>query len=93
MAVGLGAYGYITYRLGKEALDKKPIISPDIGSRGRTATSLTPNGYVRVGNELWKASSIDSAVDANREIVVVGVEGMTLLITCSERTLLSNYGN
>jgi len=93
MMAGLGAYEYITYRLGKKALDKKPIISPDIGSKGRTATPLTPNGYVRVGNELWKASSISSAVDANKEVVIVGVKGMTLLITSSERALFSDHGN
>ena len=86
MIAGLGAYEYITYRLCKEALDKKPIIWPDIGSRGMATTPLTPNGYVRVGNELWKASSIDSAVDANREVIIVGVDGMTLLITPGKRT-------
>jgi len=89
----LGAYEYTTYRLGKKALDKKPIISPDIGSKGRATTPLTPNGYIRVGNELWKATSIDSAVDANEEVVIVGVEGMTLLITSSGRALFSEHGN
>jgi len=93
MMAGLGAYEYKTYRLCKEALDKKPIISPDIGSKGRAATPLTPNGYVRVSNELWKASSTGSVVDVNEEVIVVGIEEMTLLITSSERTLLSDHGN
>ena len=93
MATSLGAYSYIAYRLGKEALNKKPIIVPDIGSRGRTTTPVTPNGYVRVGNELWKASAMGSVVDANKEVVIVGIEGMTLLINSLERTLLSDHGN
>ena len=93
MATGLGVYSYLTSKLSKEALDRKPVISPDIDSRGRTTTPLTPNGYVRVNNELWKASSVDSAIDTNEEVVVVGIEGMTLRIELLERILLSNYEN
>lgn len=80
MMAGLGTYEYIAYRLGKKALDKKPIISPDIGSRGRVTTPLTPKGYVRVSGELWKASSIDSNIDAGEEVVIVGIEGMSLFV-------------
>jgi membrane-bound ClpP family serine protease len=93
MMAGLGAYSYIAYRLGKKALDKKPMISPDVGSRGRATTPLTPEGYVRVGSELWKASSTNSVIAAGEEVTIVGVKGLTLLVTSSERTLLSNHGN
>jgi len=93
MMAGLGAYEYITYKLGKKALDKKPIISPDIGSRGRATTPLTPKGYVRVSGELWKASSVGSAIAIGEEVVIVGVERLTLLVTSPERTLLSDHGN
>lgn len=93
MMAGLGAYEYIAYRLGKKALDKEPIISPDIGSRGRATTPLTPRGYVRVSGELWKASSISSAIAIGGEVVIVGGKGLTLLVTSSERTLLSDHGN
>jgi membrane-bound serine protease (ClpP class) len=84
MMIALGTYNYITYRLGKKALDKKPIISPDIGSRGRTTTPVSPKGYVRVNGELWQASS-NSTIDSGEEIAVVGIEGMTLLISPVEK--------
>ena len=82
MMAGLGAYEYITYRLGKKALDKKPIISPEtmVGSRGRVTTPLTPKGYVRVSTELWKALSTDSNINAGEEVVIVGIEGMSLFV-------------
>jgi len=80
MMIALGTYNYINYRLGKKALTKKPMISLDIGSRGRAATPVSPTGYVRVNGELWRASS-DSKIDAGEEIVVVGIDGMTLLIS------------
>ena len=80
MMIALGVYNYTTYRLGKKALVRKPIISPDIGSRGRTTTPISPTGYVRVNGELWQASS-SSTIDIGKEITVVGIEGMTLLIS------------
>ena len=93
MATGLGTYSYLTGRLSKKALDKKPVVSPDIGSKSKTVTSLTPDGYVRVSNELWKASSIDSTVRANKEVAVVGIDGMTVQIAPRERILHSHHGN
>jgi membrane protein implicated in regulation of membrane protease activity len=80
MIIALGVYNYINYRLGKKALIKKPMISLDIGSRGRTTTPVSLKGYVRINGELWQASS-NSTIDAGEEITVVGIEGMTLLIS------------
>lgn len=84
MMIALGTYNYINYRLGKKALTKKPIISLDIGSRGRAATPISPTGYVRVNGELWRASS-NSNIDAGQEISVVGIEGMMLLVSSIEK--------
>jgi len=82
MLVALGAYAYTTYRLGKKALGKKPIISPEamVGSKCKATTLLAPKGYVRVGGELWQASSI-STINAGEEVIVTGIEGMTLLVS------------
>ena len=84
MMIALGVYNYVNYRLNKKALDKKPMISLDIGSRGRTITPISPKGYVRVNGELWQASS-NSTIDAGEEIAIVGIEGMTLLISPIEK--------
>lgn len=83
MIAALGAYAWVNYRLGRKALDKKPIISPDVGSRGQTTTPISPTGYVRVNGELWRASS-SSTINANEEIVVVGMKEMTLLVSSVE---------
>jgi len=84
MMVALGAYGGVAYWLGRKTLDRKPMISPDIGSRGRTTTPISPTGYVRVNGELWQASS-SSTIGANKEVAIVGMEGMTLLISPVEQ--------
>ena len=84
MMIALGIYNCVNYRLGRRALTKKPIISPDTGSRGRAATPISPTGYVRVNGELWRASS-NSSIDAGEEISVVGIEGMMLLVSPIEK--------
>jgi len=84
MMIALGTYNCINYRLGKKVLTKKPIISLDIGSRGRAATPISPTGYVRVNGELWRASS-NSNIDAGEEISVVGIEGMKLMVSPIEK--------
>jgi membrane-bound ClpP family serine protease len=84
MMIALGVYNYMTYRRGKKTLVKKPVIWPDIGSRGRTITPISPKGYVRINGELWQASS-SSTINAGEEIAIVGMEGMTLLISPIEK--------
>lgn len=80
LMIALGEYSYVTTKLEKKALDKKPIILPDIGSRGKVTTPVSPRGYIRIGAELWKASSTDSSIDAGEEVIVIGIQGMTLLV-------------
>jgi len=84
MMAALGAYAWVNYRFGRKALGKKPIISPDVGSRGRTTTPISPTGYVRVNGELWRALS-SSTINAGEEIVVVGMKEMTLLVSSVEK--------
>jgi membrane protein implicated in regulation of membrane protease activity len=84
MMIALAVYNYINYRRNKKALVKKPMIWLDIGSRGRTITPISPRGYVRVNGELWQASS-SSTIDVGEEIAIVGIEGMTLLISPIEK--------
>jgi membrane protein implicated in regulation of membrane protease activity len=84
MIVALGTYACVAYRLGRKALDKKPIFSPDVGSRGQTTTPISPTGYVRVNGELWRALS-SYTIGAGEEIAVSGMEGMTLLVSPVEK--------
>jgi membrane protein implicated in regulation of membrane protease activity len=78
--LGLGVYSYAVTVLNKKALDKRPLSLPDIGSQGKVATLLSPTGYVRIGNELWQASSTGPTIGAKEEIIVTAIEGMTLLV-------------
>ncbi len=50
-----------------------------VGTRAVVVERIAPAGRVRVGGEMWNAVS-DAAVDAGREVVITGVDGLTLRV-------------
>jgi membrane-bound ClpP family serine protease len=80
------AYQVITYRLGRRALDRKPVVAPEamVGCSGRAATPLTPDGYVRVQGELWRAISVGPDIEEGKDVEVVEVNRLTLLVSTVE---------
>lgn len=50
-----------------------------VGTRAFALGRLAPSGQVRIGGELWSAVS-DSDVEAGSEVVITGVEGLTLRV-------------
>ena len=82
MMVALGAYNFITYKLGKRALDRKPTASLEamVGCNGEAATPLAPKGYVQVKGELWRALSTERNIDKGEEVVVIEIKKLTLLV-------------
>ena len=83
MIVALGVYEVITYRMGKRALDRKPVTSSEamVTCCGKATTRLAPDGYIQVEGELWRAFSTGPHIDEGEEIVVVGIKRLTLFVT------------
>jgi membrane protein implicated in regulation of membrane protease activity len=57
-----------------------------IGARGTTREGLNPNGYVRVGGELWRAETEPGlpAVPAGGTVRVRKTRGLTLIVSAEE---------
>ncbi len=91
IVLAFGVYQLVTYRLGKRALTRKPVVSPDamVGSYGKATTSLVPDGYVQLDGELWRAYSIGPHASKGDEVVVREVKGLTLYVTPRP----DNYGS
>jgi len=87
LMIALAVYSYIAYRIGKPTLTMKPLVSLEtmIGSEGKVVTPLAPEGYVKVKGELWKASSTESELEVGDEVVVVGIDGLKLIVSGKER--------
>lgn len=77
-----GVISVAMYRVGSQALGRKPLIGlPDmIGSRGKAINLLAPSGMVRIKSELWEAVSDDGEIEAGEEISVVGQEALKLTV-------------
>jgi membrane-bound serine protease (ClpP class) len=82
LMLAFGVYQVVTYRLGRRAIDRKPVLSLEsiVGCCGKTSTRLTPDGYVKVKGELWRAFSTGLNIDEGTEIVVMEVKRLTLLV-------------
>ena len=82
LMVAWGAFSIFIYRMGSRALRKKPIIGlPNmVGSKGKVVSPLDPDGLVRIKSELWEAHSADQRIKVDEEIMVVGQEGLKLIV-------------
>ncbi len=77
-----GAYSVISYRIGSRALRKEVVagLPAMVGTRGRVVSPLAPKGLVRIKGELWGATSSGANIDAGEEVVVVGQDGLRLVV-------------
>jgi len=82
MMAGLAAYGVISYRLGSRALLKKPMagFTDMVGSKGTVIEPLTPRGTIKIKGELWKAESTEHHIDRGQDVIVVGRDGLKLMV-------------
>jgi len=77
-----GAISVVVYRIGSQALGKKAVIGLPamVGARGKVVSPLAPEGLVRIKGELWGATSSGANVDVGEEVVVVGQDGLRLVV-------------
>lgn len=52
-----------------------------IGKTAKTHTELSPSGTVVAEGELWKAITKDGFIEADTEVIITGVHGLTLQVT------------
>ncbi len=82
LALAWASWSYLSYKFISKTMRKPPVVGPEtlVGLRCRTTTELSPGGYVRAGSELWRARSLADRIEAEAEVVVAEVSGLTLLV-------------
>ncbi len=77
-----GTYTVVTYRMGSRALRRKPIagLLNMLGSEGKVASPLVPEGLVRIKGELWRAESASGRLDTGEKVIVVGQDRLKLIV-------------
>ena len=51
-----------------------------VGSRGKAASLLNPEGFVRIRGELWGSTSVEGNIGKGEEVEVVGENGLKLVV-------------
>lgn len=75
-------YSCLTSRLVAKVIGKAAAVGSEalIGVKCTATKPLTPDGYVRVGTELWRARSMTGNIEAGAEVVIIGINRLTLLV-------------
>jgi membrane protein implicated in regulation of membrane protease activity len=83
LMVALAIYSLIMYRVGRATFLIRPKVAPEtvIGNGGKVTKRLAPEGYVKVQGVLWKATCVESELEVGDEVVVVGIEGLRLIVS------------
>lgn len=70
-------FWFVTHVLRRQALVGLPTM---IGSRGKVASPLAPEGQIKIKGEIWGAESVDQHIERGEEVMVVGQDGLKLIV-------------
>ncbi len=82
VVVVLAIWILVLYRIIVSLVRRKQVGGREgmIGLQGKVVTPLTPEGVIKIRGELWKASCADDSISSQEEVIVVGIEGLRLLV-------------
>ncbi len=81
-ALLLGAAVFIVHKAVIPSFHRKQVTGAEglVGLAGKVVEPLALVGIIRVGDEYWKAESVDGDIDAGEEVEILGLEGLTLMV-------------
>lgn len=82
LMIALAVHSYIMYRVGRPTFLLKPKVALEniIGIEGKVMRWQEATGYVKVQGVLWKAICSGQRFNLGDDIVVVGIEGLRLVV-------------
>jgi len=80
--VAWALFAVVLFMFTTRTLKKQTVVGLPtmIGSRGKVASSLAPEGLVRIRGELWGATSAEGEVKKGEDVEVVGEDGLKLVV-------------
>lgn len=75
-------WSIFTFRKGTRALVNNPVngLTSMKGMKGIVVQTLQPDGLIKIRGELWKGRSISGRIEVGWNVIVVGQEGLKLLV-------------
>lgn len=89
VTVVLGIWLLVQYLLIVPVFNKKQMTGSEsmIGLKGKVIAPLNPNGYIKIGGELWQASSTETNIRTGEEVVVVGINGLKCIVKSEKKAV------
>jgi len=80
--VGWAAFGTALFVFTTRTLKRQTVVGLPtmMGSKGKVASPLVPEGMVKIKGELWGATSAEGNVDKGEQVEVVGEDGLKLVV-------------
>jgi len=84
--LGWAVFGVTNFIIISRVLRKQAVVGLPgmLGSRGRVASALIPEGLVRIKGELWTAIAEGGSITVGEEVIVIGEEGLRLKVRRSQ---------
>ena len=88
--VAWGIYAITTFQIVSWTLRRKGVagLPTMVGCRGRVVSPLAPEGMVSIKSELWGAKSDEGNIGKGEEVMVVGQDGLKLIVCKSGKRKL-----
>jgi membrane-bound ClpP family serine protease len=82
IGMALAVQSYFSHMLTVKAQRKRSLVGLDtmVGRCGVVASTLHPDGYVKVDGELWKAVAAEGEIERGAVVEVEAVEGMMVRV-------------
>ena len=86
LMVAWGTFSVFTYRMGSQALRRKPVVGLPhmVGCQGKVVSNLAPEGTIRIKGELWDATAAEGSLNTGEGVTVVGQDGLKLVVRKSD---------
>jgi membrane-bound serine protease (ClpP class) len=77
LVIGTWLFIFTTRTLRRQAMVGLPSM---VGSRGKAAGRLAPDGIVKIKGELWSAVAEEGTIEPDESIIVTGEDGLKLKV-------------
>jgi membrane-bound ClpP family serine protease len=82
ICIAFAVYGVISFLIGSRTLRTMPLpgLTSMVGIEGQVVDRLAPEGFVRIGGELWNARAENGSIDVGTDVIVVRHSGLKVVV-------------
>ena len=82
ICIAFAVYEVISFLIGSRTLRRKPLpgLTTMVGIEGQVVNRLAPEGFVRIGGELWNARAENGSIDVGVDVIVLRQSGLKVVV-------------